>query len=499
MGRSNKEELFLFLHKMSEIERKIISWNDETFTWGSYNDISILIRDSDGYVNAAKLGNDKKETRKYVNGEKFDEICNLWMKTQSGKNRPDPEIIAKYQLLNVSNEIKGTYVHPELIHFVAEWVDISYAFKVNYIMNSINELYHVKNTSFDNERKNILDNIKNDISKCTNSQQVGKIGEDYVFNYLKSRIPDLINVRTEPFACDFYSEKFNIRFEIKTTEDITNRSYAKLKRDVELRNPNLTVFISNRCKITPHIKLCPNILFINFEDLNDTMFDLILHSAWNTSEKIMEELKCDRLNVCIDKLEQMMNNNASTLTQSPVKPAIIDDEMSEIIKNKMNELKTEIASTAITHAKKSIDNDVNDEKIFSVEKFIDANKEQFVKGYNIHHIKENYRKFCKENSLICADNGNTFNTIMKEYCFHLTLPEHMRPNKTDKYVYVLKNNSEHMENLNEYVKVIGKDKLRECNNKIQRYNDYVNWCEKTNIALYMTKQSFNYEIDNILY
>ena len=484
---------------MSEIERKIIECNGETFTWGSYNDIEVLIRNSDGYVNATGLGNDQRRARKYINGEKFDEICNLWMKTQSGKNRPDPEITAKYQLLNVSNEIKGTYVHPELIHFVAEWVDISYAFMVSDIMNSINEVYHVKNTSFEDERKNILDNIKNDISKCTNPQQVGKIGEDYVFNYLKSRIPDLINVRTEPFACDFYSEKFNIRFEIKTTEDITNRTYAKLKRDVELRNPNLTVFISNRCKIIPHIKLCPNILFINFEDLNDTMFDLIIHSIWNTSEKIMEDLKCDRLNVCIDKLEQMMNNNASTLTQSSVKPTIIDDEMSKIIKNKMNELKTEIASTAITHAKKSIDNDVNDEKIFSVEKFIDANEEQFVKGYNIHHIKEHYRKFCKENSLICADNGNTFNAIMREYCFNLILPEHMRPNKTDKYVYALKSNYEHMENLNEYVKVIGKDKLRECNNKIQRYNDYVNWCEKTNILLRMTRQSFNYEIDNILY
>ena len=83
---------------MSEIERKIIKWNGETFTWRSYNDISILIRDSGVYVNATKLGNDKKETRKYINGEKFDEICNLWMKTQFGKNQPNQEITAKYQL-----------------------------------------------------------------------------------------------------------------------------------------------------------------------------------------------------------------------------------------------------------------------------------------------------------------------------------------------------------------------------------------------------------------
>ena len=114
----------------------------ETFTIGTYNGISVLIRDNDGYINATKLGNDKKEARKYVNGDKFDEICNLWMKNRSGKNRPDPEMTPKYQISHASNEFKGTYVHPDLIHFVAEWVDISYAFTVADIMNSINNKVH---------------------------------------------------------------------------------------------------------------------------------------------------------------------------------------------------------------------------------------------------------------------------------------------------------------------------------------------------------------------
>ena len=114
----------------------------ETFTVGTYNGISVLIRDKDGYINATKLGNDIKEARKYVNGSKFNQICDLWVKIGSGKNLPDPEIPPKYQISCASNEFKGTYVHPKLIHFVAEWVDISYAFMVAEIMNSINDKVH---------------------------------------------------------------------------------------------------------------------------------------------------------------------------------------------------------------------------------------------------------------------------------------------------------------------------------------------------------------------
>lgn len=114
----------------------------ETFTIGTYNGISVLIRDKDGYINATKLGNDKRRARDYVNGPKFDEICNLWMKTRSAEIYADPEMTAKYQISHASNEFKGTYVHPHLIHFVAEWVDISYAFTVADIMNSINDKVH---------------------------------------------------------------------------------------------------------------------------------------------------------------------------------------------------------------------------------------------------------------------------------------------------------------------------------------------------------------------
>ena len=70
----------------------------ETFTTGTYNGISVLIRDKDGYINATKLGNDKKRARDYVNSPKFDEICKIWMKNRCAENHADPETPAKYKI-----------------------------------------------------------------------------------------------------------------------------------------------------------------------------------------------------------------------------------------------------------------------------------------------------------------------------------------------------------------------------------------------------------------
>ena len=133
-----------------------VDGNIETFTKGTYNGIAILIRDKDGYVNAAKLGNDKKEARKFVNSDKFNEICKKWMKIRCAQKGADPEMTPKYRLLNVSNEFKGTYIHPKLVHFVAEWVDLEYAFTVSEIMDSINDKVHEELNN-----KQLPDNVEN--------------------------------------------------------------------------------------------------------------------------------------------------------------------------------------------------------------------------------------------------------------------------------------------------------------------------------------------------
>ncbi|EAX93011.1 hypothetical protein TVAG_007350 [Trichomonas vaginalis G3] len=42
------------------------------------------------------------------------------------------------------NEFKGICIHPDLVHFVAEWCSVKYAFYVKDIMDSIDKKVHEK-------------------------------------------------------------------------------------------------------------------------------------------------------------------------------------------------------------------------------------------------------------------------------------------------------------------------------------------------------------------
>ncbi|KAK8877905.1 hypothetical protein M9Y10_004668 [Tritrichomonas musculus] len=107
----------------------------ETFTRGTFNGISVMIRDKDGYINASKLGNDSKPSRHFIKSDRFNQICQYW--SQRNPSKPP-----KYILNDAPNGFRGVYVHPDIIHFVAEWVDIEYAFTVSDIMKSINNKVH---------------------------------------------------------------------------------------------------------------------------------------------------------------------------------------------------------------------------------------------------------------------------------------------------------------------------------------------------------------------
>ena len=108
----------------------------ESFSRGTYNAISVLVRDKDGYINASQLGNNSRRSRDYLKSERFQQICSCW------SIRKQSNLAPSYTLNDAPNGYRGVYVHPDLVHFVAEWVDIDYAFTVSDIMNSINEKVH---------------------------------------------------------------------------------------------------------------------------------------------------------------------------------------------------------------------------------------------------------------------------------------------------------------------------------------------------------------------
>ncbi|KAH0797578.1 N1R/p28-like protein [Histomonas meleagridis] len=51
-------------------------------------------------------------------------------------------ILSSYYLSQTAPKFQGEYIHPKLVHFVAEYCSVEYAFTVAEIMDSINDKVH---------------------------------------------------------------------------------------------------------------------------------------------------------------------------------------------------------------------------------------------------------------------------------------------------------------------------------------------------------------------
>ncbi|KAI5544411.1 hypothetical protein TVAGG3_0101670, partial [Trichomonas vaginalis G3] len=122
--------------------------NGETFTKGTYNSIEVLRRDKDGYINATKMAREAgklNHLNRFLNSAKMQEILEFWMNEYGGAKSGSTSKQAFYKLTKgVINEFKGIYIHPDFVHFVAEWCSVKYAFYVKDIMDSIDKKVHEK-------------------------------------------------------------------------------------------------------------------------------------------------------------------------------------------------------------------------------------------------------------------------------------------------------------------------------------------------------------------
>ncbi|KAI5531883.1 hypothetical protein TVAGG3_0360030 [Trichomonas vaginalis G3] len=122
--------------------------NGETFTKGTYNGIEVLRRDKDGYINATNMAREAgklNHLNRFLNSAKMQEILEFWMNEYGGAKSGSTSKQAFYELTKgVMNEFKGIYIHPDLVHFVAEWCSVKYAFYVKDIMDSIDKKVHEK-------------------------------------------------------------------------------------------------------------------------------------------------------------------------------------------------------------------------------------------------------------------------------------------------------------------------------------------------------------------
>lgn len=125
---------------MSTVQNQKILYKNESFTLSTYNGFKIIIRDSDGYINASdvvKQINKKEKSAKQIKtlfkSVQYQDFENYLKTILPGKE-------LKYNLQNnVNNILRGSYVHPKIINFVCFWCSPTYALLVGEIMDSINE------------------------------------------------------------------------------------------------------------------------------------------------------------------------------------------------------------------------------------------------------------------------------------------------------------------------------------------------------------------------
>ena len=200
---------------MATVQNHQITSNNETFTQSVYNGFKIIIRNSDGYINASnvvKQINDRENTTKQI------KTLFKSVQYQDFENRLSnilPGINLKYNLINdVNNNLRGSYVHPKLINFICFWCSPSYALLVSEIMDSINE----QNTTEMNKTIKELQDKNNEL-KTQIIQDIGDQRENSKYIFI-----DKIDDNTFKIV---YDQKKKNKPHYKTFEVLASANLAK--------------------------------------------------------------------------------------------------------------------------------------------------------------------------------------------------------------------------------------------------------------------------------
>jgi hypothetical protein len=141
-----------------------VTFNEEEFIRkGLYNGMEVWVRKEDGYINATRID---PLVRKYLGGMEWPKTVAYWLENEQKFRwtKKDTEEIeekpkASYTIDGGYKHHQGTYIHPDLIHFVAQWHSIEYAFAVKHVMDAINELNIAKHQEFEKTTHEIIERL----------------------------------------------------------------------------------------------------------------------------------------------------------------------------------------------------------------------------------------------------------------------------------------------------------------------------------------------------
>ena len=135
----------------------VIEYRGEVFTKTTYNDISVIV-DSDGYYNASKICTDNDTQYAYIaRNQYWTSYIDKLQCLCSSAEAPEEPLFRDRTLL--MNELRGVYIHKDLVNYLCIHVNLDYAIKVGEIMDLINEKTHQENTTLQDEIKTLNEEV----------------------------------------------------------------------------------------------------------------------------------------------------------------------------------------------------------------------------------------------------------------------------------------------------------------------------------------------------
>jgi hypothetical protein len=308
-----------------------------------YLDLEVIRMKSNNFINASKLCaeiskkvNKKKELRFWLYNKQTIKLFNKILKTKNNQiNKPDAENLTsenpdvkfltsgKYSEIIICikssssklTEIRGTYLHLDLIPQLCNWISPEYAFKISYIINYINGFDNY-DSCYDKLKDNNLKKIDNKIKK-----KVDKIKEkenEYQL-LLKKKEEELENKNKELENKNKELENKNKELENKNKElENKNKELENKDKELEKLKENSEVNDIEIKKLSREIELLKEKLKNALDD-NISLNDLIkqqnnnILNLTNIIMKNQEEIKEFR-----DKLENRDNQILEMLNKQDI-------------------------------------------------------------------------------------------------------------------------------------------------------------------------------------
>ena len=143
----------------NNVEQQKIECNGESFTRGTYNGISVIIRDRDGFINATEMCEQfNKRFRKINENHAWLSYLEAFKHEYSVNSDEQFSYVINKGIKKEVQFLRGTYVDKRLINYIAIWASPIYAITVGKIMDAINERVHETLTS--NELADTVDNAQ---------------------------------------------------------------------------------------------------------------------------------------------------------------------------------------------------------------------------------------------------------------------------------------------------------------------------------------------------